>query len=399
MLSSLLLAPSIEVPEIGTRWPLRTLISWTASHIFHYRAALVVTGSGSGDKTFDWVEAFCLLFMAHVATAIWSLADRKRTNYAAIFKWFHLFLRFAVGSTMFAYGFDKAIPLQMPFPSFARLIEPFGNLSPMGVLWASIGASTGYEIFAGCAEVLGGVLILIPRTATLGALICLADMTQVFVLNMTYDVPVKLFSFHLILMCLLLLGPEAARLFDFFFRNQSVSSPKPLALFHAARANRFALLVQIGVMLYLVSMNVHGSRKAWKEYGGGAPKSELYGIWNVDEFTMDGGLHPPLLTDALRWRRIVFQSPTSATFQKMDDALVRYSAAVDLSDKSLVLTDTNEKDRKAKFHFQRNKPGLLLLDGVMEGHSIQMRLQLVERERFLLVSRGFHWIQEYPFNR
>src|SRR5215467_1203300 len=157
MLSSLLLAPSIEVPEIGTRWPLRTLISWTASHIFHYRAALVVTGSGSGDKTFDWVEAFCLLLMALGVTAIWSLADRKRLNYSAVFKWFHLFLRFAVGSTMFAYGFDKAIPLQMSFPSLTRLIEPFGDFSPMGVLWASIGASTGYEIFAGCAEILGGV--------------------------------------------------------------------------------------------------------------------------------------------------------------------------------------------------------------------------------------------------
>ena len=55
-----------------------------------------------------------------------------------------------------------------------------------------------YEIFAGCAETLGGILLLTPRTTTLGALVCLADMIQVFMLNMTYDVPVKLFSFHLI---------------------------------------------------------------------------------------------------------------------------------------------------------------------------------------------------------
>src|SRR5215467_2577727 len=399
MLSSLFLAPSIDVPEIGTLRPLRAIISWAAAHIFHHQAALVVTGSGSGDKTFDWVESFCLLLMALGVTAIWSLADRKRLNYSAVFKWFHLFLRFAVGSTMFAYGFDKAIPLQMSFPSLTRLIEPFGDFSPMGVLWASIGASTGYEIFAGCAEILGGVLILIPRTATLGALVCVADMTQVFLLNMTYDVPVKLFSFHLILMCLFLLGPEAARLFDFFFRNQPVSSPKPLALFQTVRANRFAFFAQIGILFYLVSMNIYGGLKAWKEYGGGAPKSELYGIWNVDEFIMDGQLHPPLLTDTPRWRRIVFQSPTSATFQKMDDTFVRYASAVQLSDKSLILRDTNEKEPKAKLSFQRNAPGQLLLDGVMDGHAIRLRLQLVEREKYLLVNRSFHWIQEYPFNR
>src|SRR5262249_59191874 len=103
-------------------------------------------------------------------------------------------------TTMFSYGFIKMIPLEMLFPQLSRLIEPFGNFSPMGVLWASVGASPGYEICSGCVETLGGILLFIPRTATLGALICLANMTQVFVLNMTYDVPVKLFSFQLILM-------------------------------------------------------------------------------------------------------------------------------------------------------------------------------------------------------
>jgi hypothetical protein len=35
----------------------------------------------------------------------------------------------------------------------------------------------------------------------------------------------------------------------------------------------------------------------------------------------------------------------------------------------------------------------------MEGHQVHMRLQLFDRQKFELVSRGFHWIQEYPFNR
>src|SRR4026208_2091617 len=99
---------------------------------------------------------------------------------------------------MVAYGMIKAIPLQMPAPGLTRLLEPFGNFSPMGVLWYSVGASRPYEIFAGCAELAAGILICIPRTATLGALICLADAIQIFTLNMSYDVPVKLFSFHLI---------------------------------------------------------------------------------------------------------------------------------------------------------------------------------------------------------
>jgi len=48
----------------------------------------------------------------------------------------------------------------------------------------SMGSAPAYEIFTGLAEVAGGLLLIVPRTTTLGALISLADMTQVFTLNM-----------------------------------------------------------------------------------------------------------------------------------------------------------------------------------------------------------------------
>jgi len=41
----------------------------------------------------------------------------------------------------------------------------------------------------------------------------------------------------------------------------------------------------------------------------------------------------------------------------------------------------------------------MILDGTMDGHAVHMQLQLVDRNKFVLVSRGFHWIQEYPYNR
>jgi hypothetical protein len=35
----------------------------------------------------------------------------------------------------------------------------------------------------------------------------------------------------------------------------------------------------------------------------------------------------------------------------------------------------------------------------MDNHKMHMQLHLVDRNKFLLVNRGFNWIQEYPFNR
>ena len=39
------------------------------------------------------------------------------------------------------------------------------------------------------------------------------------------------------------------------------------------------------------------------------------------------------------------------------------------------------------------------LDGDMDGHKIRMSMRLFDHTKLLLLSRGFNWVQEYPFNR
>ena len=87
------------------------------------------------------------------------------------------------------------------------------------------------------------------------------------------------------------------------------------------------------------------------------------------------------------------------TFQRMDDTFVNYGAAIDTKNGGIVLTKAADKDWRAIFKFQRAAPDHLMLDGEMDGHRLHMQLQLVDRNKLLLVSRGFHWIQERPFNR
>jgi hypothetical protein len=395
----LFLIPKVDVPDPGSLWPMRQITFWTAAHLFHAKLPLIYKGSGSGDKTFDWVFAFCLLVIAALATAIWSALDRRRENYLTLYKWFRLFIRFALASEMILYGMDKVIPLQMPFPYLTRLLEPFHDFSPMGVLWSSIGASRAYEIFVGCAETLGGILLIFPRTTMLGALVCLADMTQVFMLNMTYDVPVKLHSFHMLLMAVFLLAPESQGLADFFFRNRTAAPSTQPQLFSTLRANRIALGAQIMLGIWLLGTDAYGSWTNRATGGDGRPKPPLYGIWNVDELSIDGQLRSPLLIDYGRWRRAFFDLGNRMAFQRMDESFVRYSAAIDANRGTIALTKDGDKNWKSQFTFQRVSSDRLVLDGNMDSHKIHMQLQLVDRDKFLLVNRGFHWIQEYPFNR
>ncbi len=84
MLGSLLPLPVGNVPELGALPPVRTIVAWAAAHVFRVTSPLVVTGSGSGDKTFDWVHAFCVLVISVLITAVWSILDRLRTDDARL---------------------------------------------------------------------------------------------------------------------------------------------------------------------------------------------------------------------------------------------------------------------------------------------------------------------------
>ena len=399
MLGGLLPLPIGEMPDLGATGYMKGIVSWTTVHVFRVGHPFLTVNTGSGDKTIDWVQTFCLLTVAIAGTAVWSALDRRRPNYVALHKWFRVFLRFAVASTMVGYGIVKVIPLQMGATGLTRLVEPFGNFSPMGVLWASIGASFPYERVCGAVEMTGAVLLFIPRLSLLGALVTLAASTQIFTLNMTYDVPVKLFSFHLILMSLALLAPDVRRLLRLFVLDKAVTASTLPPLVGTVRGRRVALAVQLVFAAYILGWNLHDARKSWTEYGGGAPKSPLYGIWNVDEMRVDGVVRAPRLDDWGRWRRLIFQSPAGMSFQRMNDSFQGYTNTIDMAGKTLTLSSAADKNWTARFAIEQPAADRMILDGAMDGHKVRLDVRRQDRGSFLLVSRGFNWIQDRPFNR
>ena len=48
---------------------------------------------------------------------------------------------------------------------------------------------------------------------------------------------------------------------------------------------------------------------------------------------------------------------------------------------------------------RRPQPKLLVMQGTFDGHKVRARLRQGEIPEFLLTTRGFHWINERPFNR
>lgn len=160
------------------------------------------------DGYLGWLHVVWLLAIAAVATAFWSIFDRKRLDYRRLHAWLRLVVRIALALTLTRYGAQKIWPSQFPLVRPHQLLGQVGDYSPAQLLCVFIGTSRGYEMFTGAVELLAAALLFVPQVSTLGALVALAATMNVFMLNVFYDVTVKNFSLHLVLMALFLLIPD-----------------------------------------------------------------------------------------------------------------------------------------------------------------------------------------------
>ncbi len=384
------------LPKLAVMWQMAVLgppLKWVGRQVFGVEAVLH-QDSGSGDQTVVWVMVFSLVVVAVIGTAVWTLVDRLRPDYERLSAWFLTFLRLCVAGQMLFYGFAKLVPTQMPSPPPSALLRSYGDFSPASVLWLQVGSSHPYEMVLGAVEVLAGLLMFLPRTATLGTLLGLASMAQVFLLNMTFDVPVKVLSGHLLLMSLVLLAPQLGRLTNVFVLQRPSEPVSQPALFSSERANRRAATAQAVLGLWVMVGCIFGSWQAWHAYGGGKAKPELYGIWSVREFSVDGKPVPPLATDQTRWQRLVFEKDGALTYQRMNGELV--DAAATISSDTIKATEPGGAPL-AELRVSRPSAHQLRLTGTLHGRPVLIHLDQVDLDQFTLRNRGFHWVQEYPF--
>jgi uncharacterized membrane protein YphA (DoxX/SURF4 family) len=384
------LLPIFSFRGFGPLWPMRDITLWVAANVFS-----VTPGTNSidpkigGETALYWIQAFWIFALAVVAATAWSVLDHKRQNYGALYQGFRVFVRLCLAAQMLEYGITKIIPNQFEAPSLNTLVTPVGDLSLNSLLWTSIGAAPPYQIFTGFAELLAGVLLLIPRTALLGALLCLVDLAQVMSLNMAYDIGLKLTTFHLILLTLFLLAPDLRRLLDVFVFNRATEASREPA------TSRFAVVAQLLIGVYLVGTFAYINIGFWHAKGGGSPRSALYGIWDVERLSVDGQERPPVLNDYdRRWRRVIFDLPDTMAFQRTDDSLARYGVSLDDVGKKLVLTKGNSTTWKAPFTFERRGADTLILKGEMDGHVIEAQLRLVEFDTLRLLNSDFRWMRD-----
>jgi len=136
--------------------------------------------------------------------------------------WFSVLLRYYLSMVLLQYGFVKIFQIQFFSPEPNLLFTPMGQMSKDILYWSAMGSAPSYSLFLGILEVLAASLLLFRKTYLLGAIASFGIMLNVLAVNLSFGISVKLFSAFLLLISLLLILPQAKRLWNFFIAGKEV---------------------------------------------------------------------------------------------------------------------------------------------------------------------------------
>lgn len=375
---------------------LHVFIPWFAKNFLHLPEQISQFTNGSGDTTYDYVVLLVITLAAVAGCIIWTFTDRKRANYNRLFYWLTVAVRFYLGMMLIQYGLYKVIKTQFPSPGFYRLLSTYGDSSPMGLAWTFLGYSKGYNLFMGVAELMGGLLFF-RKTVTLGAIISLMTAANVMAVNYFYDVPVKIVSTGMVMMCLFLLLPNFSRLFQFFIKGEPAklrSLVPPVIsrrwLYYGRYVVKYLFII-LGIGLPLAQ--IWGMRT---QYGDGAPKSPLYGAYEVNTFTIGNDTLKTGSNATKTWKWLLLENTENAVirYAGKESEWVKINADTVHHRLSFVF----KEDVKNAITYQYTKPDSLHLILTSKPGKDRVRIELTKKQ-FLLQDRKFNWVNEVPFNR
>lgn len=372
-------------PTASAPWPLPARIGFRFAALY-FPAYLVVALTHVNGPSSDTSAVFHLLSIvlpaAIAGTLLWSWLDRRATSYPRLYPVLDGFLRFIVIAAMMLYGFDKLFLHQFPKPDAAVLQAPLGKLGPMRFMWLFMGYSPLYQAFGGAAELAGALLLSFRRTRLLGALLLIGVMTNVFLLNLSYDVCVKLLSGHLLLMVLFLTAPDLPRLRRFF-----LAAPAPVVRGPVLRwTRRVAAAVLVLLFALMGGRNVIG---LWKEAHLRGP----LGTFEVVRHTRDGEVPQPATE---RWRAVTLAGSYFQFTPEEGDLHYFHLTRTPQSATSGTLSILDDEDPARPtiaLAYSITQGGAISLEGRWHGHLIHDDLRPVDLNAYPLAQHSFHWVQ------
>lgn len=386
-----------EIYVSGDFW----FVDMVNRHLLHVKDKLNTNGMGSGDTSFAWAQFYSYLILSLLGCLVWTLLDRKRVKYDILNYILINIVRYNIAMIALNYGIIKLFALQMIYPNLHMMATPLGDLLPMRFSWLFLGYSTPYQVFSGVMEVMVGLLLLNRKTVTLGALMGTAVFTHVFLLNMSYDIPVKLLAMQTVISCLFLAACDWNRVWNFFFRNNTVGPATYLDMPLTKKWLRIGRYVFKAVFILLVV--ILPLKQAWSRHKNQSTITDMApitsGIYTIKTFTKNNNTIPIKMNDEMQWKDFIFEKNGSGSILTQDTLFrQRYRRGYfdykpDTLNQVIVFRKPMYGTSLFEMRYIIPNDSTISLWGKVRDDYLYFELVRADR-RFQLSENQFHWISE-----
>ncbi|HEX4850988.1 MAG TPA: hypothetical protein VFV08_09290 [Puia sp.] len=319
------------------------------------------------DSYWTYSKLLSFLLIAFIASAIWTRIDQARGS-RKLFVYSYTFARYYLFVTLMLYGLWKIFETQFVMGPYEFLL-PINYYTPQIMYWTSVSVSRSYQMFGGFIEIFAGILLLSRRTTTLGALITLTVMVNILVLDLGYDVPIKIMVVHLLIFNLLILWPDFKKLYRFFV----LRGTETLEIMPSILANKKYQKLSYCVKAVFIGLVVIPQLKSNIEtkYRLNHPAyKELVGIHRIDTtYQLPGTMHANL-NNPKSWKAFTIGAGESFYVLFHGDSLSRYQLEVDTQNKTLRVISW-DSSFNGHLHYQNLDSTIWLFEGNLGGDTLR----------------------------
>ncbi len=359
---------------------------WVARHMFHMTRIMPQAYSGdNGDVGEEFGRLLLAVAIAVVGALVWTAADRRRPRGRWVPNALQLLLRYSIALGLAGYALAKVLPVQFPPLTSTALETKLGELTPMGLLWSFMQYSRPYSLFGGLMELAVVLLLCVRRTATLGALVCLAVMTNVALLNLAYGVQVKLYSIVIVASAAVLVVYDMPRLLAVFVKNATAAPATLSGVFQDRIPLGARWTIKVALVGSVIASSLAVMIPTVRQLS--EPPSGMDGTWQLTSFR-GGGETLAATGNAARWRRVVADR-FGVSIRLETDSIVRCRRTPASAPATFALACS--RNHKGEVRWTRTGDELQL-DGTFDGAPFTASGLYMDAAKTPLLRSTFRWI-------
>ncbi|MEI9934328.1 MAG: hypothetical protein WDM71_05635 [Ferruginibacter sp.] len=308
---------------------------------------------------YNYINLFLILVGAVAGAGIWTLLDRKSTQYNKLYYWIRVLARYRLAYGMIGWGLKKVFPMQMVYPTVGMLNTPFVDMAEKKLYWSHVGVSFGYTVFLGFAELIPGLLLLNRKTSVLGAALAAVVTFNICIANHAYDAGVAVPAAYFAIIGTFIAWYDLPKIWNLVVNQKNVL---PYRYYPDFSKSQQKVRTGLKIVFNTLFVPVMAALWAYGFFNGNnynIPSTPglagTKGYYNVTEFRLNNKLIPYSPEDSIRWQDATFEAWSSLSYKTnrgaIADRMIGYSplrVVKDKKNKTLNQDESQNSDKLAK---------------------------------------------------